>query len=141
MGKINLEVYLFFTGNCREAMEFYKSVFGGELTVSTVGDSPDVPGMEGMDKSFVMHSSLEGGDIKLMASDSPKASDKAAKVELSLTGTDEAHMKEVFDKLAEGGTVKMKLEKQFWGDLFGSLQDKYGVDWNMNIGDMSGVQK
>jgi PhnB protein len=141
MGKINLEVYLFFTGNCREAMEFYKSVFGGELTVSTVGDSPDVPGMEGMDKSFVMHSSLEGGDIKLMASDSPKASDKAAKVELSLTGTDEAHMKEVFDKLAEAGTVKMKLEKQFWGDLFGSLQDKYGVDWNMNIGDMSGVQK
>jgi PhnB protein len=141
MGKINLEVYLFFTGNCREAMEFYKSVFGGELTVSTVGDSPDVPGMEGMDKNFVMHSSLEGGDIKLMASDSPKASDKAAKVELSLTGTDEAHMKEVFDKLAEGGTVKMKLEKQFWGDLFGSLQDKYGVDWNMNIGDMSGAQK
>ena|SRR5579862_5420062 len=141
MGKINLEVYLFFKGNCREAMEFYKSVFGGELTISTVGDSPDVPGMEGMDKNFVMHSNLHGGDIKLMASDSPKASDKAAKVELSLTGTDEAHMKEVFDKLAEGGTVKMKLEKQFWGDLFGSLQDKYGVDWNMNIGDMSGSQK
>jgi PhnB protein len=141
MGKINLEVYLFFKGNCREAMEFYKSVFGGELTLSTVGDSPDVPGMEGMDKNLVMHSSLEGGDVKLMASDSPKASDKAAKVELSLTGTDEAHMKEVFDKLAEAGTVKMKLEKQFWGDLFGSLQDKYGVDWNMNIGDMSGAQK
>jgi PhnB protein len=72
---------------------------------------------------------------------SPKASDKTAKVELSLTGTDDTAMRKMFGDLSEGGQVKMPLEKQFWGDVFGSLQDKYGVDWNMNIGDMSGAQK
>jgi PhnB protein len=53
MGKVNLEVYLFFKGNCREAMEFYKGVFGGELTISTVGDAPDMPGMPEVDKNWV----------------------------------------------------------------------------------------
>jgi len=115
-------------------MEFYKTIFGGNLDISTVADSPDIPGMENIDKNWVMHSKLEGGDIKLMASDTSKASDKAAKVELSLGGTDEAKMRKIFDALAEGGTVKMPLEKQFWGDNFGMLTDKFGVDWNMNIG-------
>lgn len=140
MSNVNLEVYLFFKGNCREAMEFYKDVFGGELEMSTIGEAPDMPGMPEVDKNWIMHSSLDGGAVKLMASDSPKASDKSAKVELSLTGTDESVMKKMFDDLADGGTVKMPLEKQFWGDLFGSLQDKFGVDWNMNIGDMSGAK-
>jgi PhnB protein len=134
MVKVNLEVYLFFKGNCREAMEFYKSVFGGNLTISTVGEAPDMPGMEAIDKNWVMHSTLEGGDIKLMGSDTPKASDKAAKVELSLGGTDESYLRKIFATLAAGGTVKMPLEKQFWGDTFGMLTDKFGVDWNMNIG-------
>lgn len=134
MSKVNLEIYLFFKGNCREAMEFYKTVFGGELQISTVGESPDVPGMPEVDKNWVMHSTLEGGDIKLMATDSPKASDHTAKIELSLGGTDETRMKEIFAKLSEGGKVRMPLEKQFWGDVFGSFEDKFGVDWNMNIG-------
>jgi len=134
MSKVNLEVYLFFKGDARKAMEFYQSIFGGKLDVSTVGEAPEMPGMEEIDKNWVMHSTLDGGDVKLMASDTPKASAKAAKVELSLGGTDEDHMRELFDKLAEGGTVKMPLEKQFWGDIFGMLTDKFGVDWNMNIG-------
>jgi PhnB protein len=141
MANVSLEPYIFFKGNCREAMEFYKEVFGGKLDMSTVGDSPDVPGMNGVDKNWIMHSSLSGGDIKLMASDSTKASDRAAKVELSLGGTDEAHMRKIFDGLSEGGTVKMPLEKQFWGDTFGMLSDKFGVDWNMNIGDNMGGEK
>jgi PhnB protein len=135
MSNVNLEVYLFFKGNCREAMEFYKSIFGGKLEISTVGDSPDVPGMPDLDKNWVMHSTLQGGDIKLMASDTPTASDKAAKVELSLGGTDDARLRQIFDALAAGGKVKMPLEKQFWGDTFGMLSDKFGIDWNMNIGD------
>jgi|SRR5579864_9167369 len=134
MSSVSLEVYLFFKGNAREAMEFYKNIFGGKLDISTVGDSPEVPGMEAIDKKWVMHSTLEGGDIKLMASDTTKASATAAKVELSLGGTDEAKMRKIFDALAEGGEVKMPLEKQFWGDTFGMLRDKFGIDWNMNIG-------
>jgi len=134
MAKISLEPYLFFNGNCREAMEFYKSVFGGELEISEadpeqMGDMPNKDWFEGK----IMHSSLKG-PVNLMASDSPKASDKTAKIELSLGGTDEPQMRETFDKLAMGGTIKMPLEMQFWGDVYGQLTDRYNVDWMMNIG-------
>jgi PhnB protein len=134
MGKISLEPYLFFNGNCREAMEFYKSVFGGELEISDA-DPEQMSDMPNKDwfKGKIMHSSLKGA-VNLMASDSPKASDKTAKIELSLGGTDEKLMRETFDKLAMGGTIKMPLEKQFWGDVYGQLTDKYNVDWMMNIG-------
>jgi PhnB protein len=135
MDKVTLEPYLFFKGNCREAMEFYKSVFGGELEVQTMGDvPPGTPKMEGTTDDMIMHASLKGGDVNLMASDSQMASDKTAKVELSLGGTDQAKMHKIFDALAAGGEVKMALEKQFWGDIFGNLTDKYGIDWMMNIG-------
>ena len=134
MGKVSLEPYLFFKGNCREAMEFYESVFGGELEISEadpeqMGDMPNKDWFKGK----IMHCSLKG-PVNLMASDTPGASDKTAKIELSLGGTDEKAMREMFDKLAEGGKVKMPLEKQFWGDIYGQLIDKYNVDWMMNIG-------
>jgi PhnB protein len=137
MANINLEPYLFFKGNAKEAMEFYKSVFGGELTMSKLGDSPkEVLEQMKIDESRhdeIMHASLKG-PVNVMASDSQMASDHSAKVELSLGGTDVAQMREIFDKLAQGGKVKMPLEKQFWGDIFGMVSDKFGVDWNMNIG-------
>lgn len=135
MANISIEPYLFFNGNAREAMEFYKSVFGGELQV-TEADPAQMGDMPNKDwfKGKLMHASLKG-PVNLMATDSPKASAKSAKVELSLGGTDEAKMREIFDKLSAGGKVNMPLEKAFWGDIFGSLQDKYGVDWMMNIGD------
>lgn len=137
MAQINLEPYIFFKGNCREAMEFYKGVFGGELTMSTLGESPkEMLEQMKIDESRygeIMHASLKG-PVNLMASDSQMASDHSAKVELSLGGTDEAQMKAIWDKLADGGKVKMPLSKQFWGDTFGMLTDKFGVDWNMNIG-------
>lgn len=135
MGKVSLEPYLFFKGNAREAMGFYKNAFGGELNISTTDEAPEgTPTMPGAKPTDVMHASLKGGAVNLMASDSQKASNHAAKIELSLGGTDEAQMREIFDKLSEGGNIKMKLEKQFWGDIFGSLTDKYGVDWMFNIG-------
>jgi PhnB protein len=139
MGKLSLEPYIFFQGNCQEAMDFYKSVFGGELTMQTVSEAPkEMQAMPGAKPTDVMHASLKGGAVDLMASDGSKASPKAAKVELSLGGTDEAEMRKIFDALAEGGEVKMPLAKQYWGDIFGSLSDKYGVDWLMNIGSNMG---
>ncbi len=137
MGKVTLEPYLFFKGNAKEAMEFYKSVFGGKLEVQTMDEIPE-NAMPAEDrkamKGWVMHASLKGGAVDMMASDGKAASPKTAKVELSLGGTDEVQMRKIFDDLAVGGKVKMPLEKQFWGDVFGSLTDKYGVDWLMNIG-------
>jgi PhnB protein len=136
MSDVRLDVYLFFKGECREAMEFYKSVFGGELDAMSYADTPgDMPLPEGVEsKDWLMHASLTGGEIKLMASDTGMASAASAKVDLSLGGADEARMREIFDKLSEGGTVTSPLKKEFWGDTFGAFTDKFGVNWMMNIG-------
>lgn len=132
MSDIKLEVYLFFKGECREAMEFYKSIFGGQLNVTTYKDAG--VNAEGTSPEWLMHASLEGGEVKLMGSDTAQASPEAKKVSLSLGGTDEARMREIFDKLSAGGKVFSALKKEAWGDLFGSFTDKYGVEWMMNIG-------
>lgn len=135
MAQVSLEPYLFFKGNCREAMEFYKSVFGGELSLNTISEAPaGTPTMPGGKPEDIMHAALKGGAVNLMACDSTNASDKMAKVSLSLGGTDEDELRQIFDKLADGGKVNMPLEKMFWGDVFGSVSDKYGVDWQVNIG-------
>lgn len=136
MANINLEVYLFFKGECREAMEFYKSVFGGQLNVTTYKDAGVTA--EGTSPDWLMHSSLEGGEVKLMGSDTAQASPVAKKVSLSLGGTDEARMCQIFDQLSAGGKVFMALKKEAWGDVFGSFTDKYGVEWMMNIGQPKG---
>lgn len=134
MTDTKLEPYLFFRGNCREAMQFYKTVFGGELKVSTVGEAPpgSMPDQE-KHKNEVMHSHLSGGLVSLLASDSQHASPETKKVELCISGSNGDVLRGAFEKLSQGGKVKMKLEKQFWGDTFGSLTDRFGVDWMFNI--------
>jgi PhnB protein len=141
MANISLVPYLFFKGNAKEEMEFYKDVFSGELTVQTMAEAGPEMQMPGMNPNDVMHARLKDGSFELMASDSGKASDKMAKVELAINGpsSEETKMREMFDKLAEGGELKMKLEKMPWGDIYGQIADKFGVDWMMDIGDsMSG---
>jgi PhnB protein len=136
MANLSIVPYLFFKGNAKEAMEFYKDVFGGELTIQTMAEAgPDMQ-MPGANPDDVMHARLKGS-FEIMASDSGKASDKMAKVELAINGpsADEAKMREMFDKLAGGGEVKMKLQKMPWGDIYGQITDKFGVDWMMDIGD------
>src|SRR5207253_106176 len=126
-----------FQGNCKQAMEFYKSVFGGELSMQTMGEVPDDAMPPDMKKEavkdMIMHAALTGGAVNLMGSDSQKASAKAAKIELSLSGSDETKLRGIFDKLSDGGKVNMPLQKQFWGDTFGMVADKFGVDWMVNI--------
>jgi PhnB protein len=133
MDNITLDPYLFFGGNCKEAMEFYKSIFGGELEIQLMDDVPgDFPEKESM-KGQVMHAKLDGGDVRLYASDGTKASPKSAKVELCLGGTNEEKLTAIYNKLSEGGDARMPLKKEFWGDTFGALTDKFGVDWMVNI--------
>jgi len=132
---MKLEVYLYFRGNCKEAMQFYQNIFGGELDQVAYGDTP---GTNPEHKDWLMHANLRDGDVKLMASDTEQASEHTAKVELTLTGTDEAKMRGAFDALSDGGQVIMPLKKEQWGDVYGKLTDKYGVDWAMNIGTAAG---
>ncbi len=136
MEKLNVVPYLFFRGNCQKAMEFYKDVFGGELAIQTMAEAGPEMQMPGAKPTDVMHARLKGA-FEIMASDSPKASDKTAKVELAINGPSSAEpeMREMFDKLSDGGKVSMKLAKMPWGDIYGQLTDKFGVDWMMDIGD------
>lgn len=128
--------YLNFPGTTREAMAFYASVFGGEATFSTYGDFGAAPeGHVAFDK--VMHSQLTGGGATLMASDAiPGFGTDVTfgnNISMSWVGPEEELLTGYFDKLAEGGSVEMPLGKQVWGDVYGALVDKFGVNWMFNI--------
>lgn len=132
MGSINVEPYLFFKGNARVALEFYQSIFGGEIESMTYQDML-IPAPEGFTEENLMHASLKGGDVALMASDTEKASEKATKVSISLGGDDEEKLTRFFNALSEGVDVQFPLKKESWGDTFGMLTDKFGIEWMVNI--------
>lgn len=129
-----LNPYLSFKDNAREAMEFYKTVFGGELTMSTFaeGHMSEDPA----EKDLIMHGQLVSpSGYWLMGSDTPSSMGAPpSNGRLSISGSDENELQGYWRKLAEGGSVAMPLEKAPWGDSFGMLTDKFGVSWMINIG-------
>lgn len=137
--KIKLVPYLNFDGHAAEVMQFYHAVLGGELTIQTFGETfPDTPA-ELQDR--IMHAQLESEELTIMASDThPEHSGPLTagnNLNLSIIGSDSARLTEYFERLSEGGKVEMPLEKQFWGDVFGSLEDRFGIHWMVNIFDES----
>lgn len=133
-----LNPYISFKDNARDAMEFYKDVFGGTLNLSTFGEfgQPDSP-----DADKIMHAQLEtDSGYTLMASDTPQGMEykPGDNITVSLSGDDDDELRGYWAKLSDGGTVSMPLEKQMWGDVFGSCTDKFGIGWMVNIaGDSS----
>lgn len=131
---VTLNPYLSFRSEARPAMDFYQSVFGGEVTRMTFGgigmsDEPD-------QKDLVMHSMLQTPNgLTLMAADTPPGMDIAAGTNfaVSLSGEDEADLRSYWDKLSDGATIEQPLVDAPWGDVFGSLKDKFGVAWMVNI--------
>lgn len=134
MSAVTVTPYLFFKGNCREAMEFYKGVFGGQLTMHTYADMPMPDTPESL-KDQVMHAALTGGDVTLMASDTEQASPVAKKVSVSISGfaADREKLTGFFDRLSEDVTVTYPLKEEPWGSVFGSIIDKYGIEWMVDI--------
>ena len=129
-----LNPYLNFRDNTREVMEFYRSVFGGKLDISTFKEYQASQDPSEDDK--VMHSVLEAENgIVIMASDTPNSMDysSGSNISMSLTGDDEAELRGYFEKLKAGGTETMPLEKAPWGDIFGMVRDRFGVDWLVNV--------
>ena len=117
----------------KQAMEFYKSVFGGELTMQTFGEA----GMAKTDeeKDHVIHAELKADGVHFMASTGHpgQAVNFGDNIHMSLMGEDETTLTDWFNKLSEGGKVDMALAKQFWGDTYGQLTDQFGVHWMVNI--------
>jgi PhnB protein len=127
-----LNPYLSFNGDGRAALEFYQSVFGGDLTVNTFGDFGGDPAIA----EKVMHGQLETpAGYTLMASDLAPGMpfNPGNTITISLSGDDQDELSGYFEKLADGGQVTMALEKQMWGDVYGQLIDRFGVAWMVNI--------
>lgn len=133
-----LNPYLNFRGEAKEALEFYHSVFGGELTVSSFAElgTDDVPEAE---RGLVMHGQLETpAGFTLMASDVPSHMDFSAgtnqfSVSLSGPADDDAQLRGYWQKLGEGATIAEPLAAAPWGASFGMLTDRFGVNWMVNI--------
>jgi PhnB protein len=128
-----LNPYITFPGNTREAMEFYKDVFGGTLNVTTFAElgGQDAPNPDG-----VMYSQLETDrGFTLMASDLPAGMEHQPgnNMAVSLSGDDGEALRGYWEKLSAGGTVTMPFEKQMWGDEFGMCVDRFGVSWMVNV--------
>lgn len=131
---VSLNPYLNFRDNTREAMEFYHSVFGGKLDMQTFKDLG--ASQDPSEDNLVMHSQLEGDNgLVFMAADTPSRMEykPGTNFSMSLSGSDEPVLRGYFEKLAEGGTVTMPLEKAMWGDTFGMCTDKFGIGWLVNI--------
>lgn len=129
--------YLMFNGNCREAMNFYKDAIGGELKLSTIGESPSKDKLPVEKHNNVMHSALvKNGQMLIFASDmmGPDAANQGNTITLCLNCSSEDEIQTVFKNLAVDGTVISELKKEFWGDTFGMLVDKYGFNWMLNYG-------
>jgi PhnB protein len=134
MMHVHLNPYINFKGNARQAMEFYQSVFGGKLALSTFKDynSAEDPSEE----NLIMHAELNGeNEITFMGSDTPGRMEyrPGTNFNMSLMGDNEAVLTGYFNKLAASGVVTMPLTKAVWGDSFGMLTDQFGVGWMVNI--------
>jgi len=129
-----LNPYLSFRDNAREAMEFYKTVFGGKLDINTfeqfhASEDPS-------ENNKVMHAQLEAENgIIFMASDTPNSMEykPGTNISMSLSGDNETELRGYYEKLSAGGAVTMPLEKAPWGDTFGMCADQFGINWMVNI--------
>lgn len=130
---MSLSTYLTFDGNCHEAFEYYRSVFGGDFaSFQTFGDGPPDMQVSDAEKDLVMHAALPVGSSILMGSDKasfgpPLAIGNNFSISIEATGREQCD--ELFAKLSDGGSVSMPLQEMFWGDYFGSCTDRFGINW------------
>lgn len=130
---MTLSTYLTFDGNCREAFDYYRSVFGGEFEMlQTFGDGPEgVPISEGQ-KDQIMHVALPVGDSVLMGSDSTSFGPPLQvgnNFSISVEAESRERADELYASLSEGGAATLPMEDQFWGAYFGMCTDRFGINW------------
>ncbi|MEP7205069.1 MAG: VOC family protein [Candidatus Saccharibacteria bacterium] len=129
-----LNPYVSFKNNARQAMEFYQSVFGGTLDIQTFKDQH--ASVDPRQDNLVMHAMLTGASgITFMGSDAPMNGEYTAgnNFSMSLSGDNEGELRAYFGKLSDQGTISAPLEKALWGDVFGMCVDRYGITWLVNI--------
>lgn len=135
---MQVEPYLFFNGRCEEALDFYRSALGAEVTsLMRYKDSPEPmePGMVPPgSENKVMHANLRIGETQIMASDGDCAGQPDFRgFSLTITVADAAEADRMFAALADGGQVQMPLARTFWSPRFGMLVDRFGLGWMVNV--------
>jgi len=128
-----LTPYLTFNGKAAEAMKFYHSILGGELTMQTFAEAKMARNPSEGD--LIVHAVLKNDGLTFMASDAMPGRQArfGDNVHMSISGRDSPALTKVFNELSEGGKVDMPLAKQFWGDTYGQLTDRFGVHWMINM--------
>lgn len=126
--------YLTFNGNCREAMHFYRDCLGGDLTLQTIGESPLADKMPPQMKECILHATLIKDKLILMGSDmvGENGLKKGNAVSMVINCSSDEEIRSFYEKLSAGGNKDHALEKSFWGATFGDLTDKYGNHWLLN---------
>ncbi len=137
---VKLTSYINFKGNAKDALEFYQSTFGGTVESDTFGGFNETSGgampVPEEDNDKIMHATLTGEYVELMISDYPsswKNVPSESNITLSLSGDNDTVLRSYWDALVSSGTITQPLEVAPWGDAFGSVTDKFGVSWMVNI--------
>ena len=140
---MQINSYLTFNGNCREAMNFYKECLGGELVLQTIAESPMSEKMPPKMRQSILHSTLTNDKMILMASDMVDETGliKGNSVSLMLNCSSEEEIKKCYASLSKGGEATHPLEHTFWGALFGDLTDKFGNHWLLHFQTGPGQQR
>ncbi len=126
--------YLTFSGNCRDAMSFYRDCLGGDLMLQTIGDIPVAKDMPEQMKNCILHSTLTNASLVLLASDMvpPPGLVRGNAIALSLDCCSDDEIRHCYKNLSRGGVADYPLEETFWGSLFGGLTDRFGNHWLLN---------
>lgn len=125
-----INAYLTFNGNCREAMNYYKDCLGGELTLQTVDGTPMADKMPPQMRQHILHSTLKKDGLIIMASDMARAKLAGGnRVSLMLNCSNDEEINAYFNRLADGGKIIDPLAEMFWGAKFGAIEDKFGINW------------
>ena len=130
-----INAYITFNGNCREAMTFYKDCLGGELAMQTVGGSPIETQCPSAMKDSILHATLQNSSLILMASEmiGPGGfSEGSNNIALSLNCSSEEEINSYYTSLSSGGQIIHPLRVEFWGAIFGVFTDKFGIRWMLN---------
>ena len=138
---MSVDIYMNFNGNCREAAEFYAEVFKTEKPeIMTFGEAPPNPDYQLPEeaKDLVMHTRLNISGSNVMFSDVFPGHPfvEGNNISLAFVSDDEDEIKSAFSKLSDGGTVRMELQETFWSKSYGSLKDKFGIEWQFSHEDL-----
>lgn len=128
-----ISIYLYFNGKCEEALNYYTTVFGGNIeTLQYFREGPESSKIPDNKLDQVMHALYKAGEFQFMASDAINEVTFGDNIELSLTMETEEELKKIFKLLSNEGKIILEPKKQFWGSIFGIIQDRYGIVWQLS---------